>query len=133
MKKGTRIMANNEQDQARDTQAIRKERDEQGKTQGDPFEKTVDRMAGFAPHAGNVPESSPQPGQQAGETTQSDASLSGSSDNQSDDGRFSIAEEQNFDQQSDQARRVGQMPRDAGPAGAKPSDAMAKATTGKGP
>jgi uncharacterized membrane protein len=44
--------------------------------------------------------------------TQSAAALSRTGD-QPDDGRFSIAEEQNFDQQSDQARRVGQMPEEA--------------------
>ncbi|HYD82077.1 MAG TPA: SRPBCC family protein [Paucimonas sp.] len=42
--------------------------------------------------------------------TQSDSLLSQSAARQSDDGRFGIAEEQNLDQQSDAARRVGSMP-----------------------
>lgn len=49
------------------------------------------------------------------------------SDDEADDGRYSVAEEQNFDQQSDQARRVAQMPQDAGAPGAtEPAEAMAK-------
>jgi hypothetical protein len=64
---------------------------------------------------------------QAAKPMQSNAALSRSSDDQAEDGRFSVAEEQNFDQQSDEARRVGQMPQDAG--GAEPVDAMAKAMT----
>lgn len=63
---------------------------------------------------------------QAEASMQSAASLSQSPDAKADEGQFSVAEEQNFDQQSDQARRVGQMPQNAGP-GANPSDAMAKA------
>jgi carbon monoxide dehydrogenase subunit G len=48
------------------------------------------------------------------ETMQSDYSLSKSTDDESaDDGRFSIAAEVNLDQQSDQVRRVGQMPSDS--------------------
>lgn len=48
------------------------------------------------------------------ETMQSDYSLSRSADDDSaDDGRFSIAAEVNLDQQSDQVRRVGQMPSDS--------------------
>ncbi len=43
-------------------------------------------------------------------TTQSEASLSTSSGKDDGQGRFSISEEQNFDVQSDQARRVGRMP-----------------------
>lgn len=49
------------------------------------------------------------------EATQSDYSLSKSSDDESDtDGRFSVAEEVNLAQQSDSARRVGKMPKDNG-------------------
>ncbi|OWW22116.1 SRPBCC family protein [Noviherbaspirillum denitrificans] len=50
------------------------------------------------------------------QATQSPASLSQAGQDE-DDGRYSIAEEQNFDQQSDQARRVGQMPLDFDPPG----------------
>ena len=39
-------------------------------------------------------------------------SLSQSGDDDAEDGRFSVAEEQNFDQQSEQARHVGQAPDD---------------------
>ncbi len=66
---------------------------------------------------------------QADQPMQSASALSQSSDEQAEDGRFSVAEEQNFDQQSDQARRVGQMPQDIGALGQNednPSDAMAK-------
>ena len=46
-------------------------------------------------------------------------SISQSGDDGAEDGRFSVAEEQNFDQQSDQARRVGHAPEgEADPAGA---------------
>jgi hypothetical protein len=45
---------------------------------------------------------------QAGKSTQSDYSLSQSQDEQASDARFGIAEEQSFDQQSEQARRIGQ-------------------------
>jgi hypothetical protein len=49
------------------------------------------------------------------EATQSDYSLSKASDDDSDsDGRFSVAEEVNLAQQSDSARRIGQMPKDNG-------------------
>ncbi len=71
-------------------------------------------------------------GLQADETVQSANSLSQSSDDQAEDGRFSVAEEQNFDQQSDQARRVGQMPQGLAGAGVtdeNPSEAMAKSMT----
>jgi hypothetical protein len=46
--------------------------------------------------------------QQINSTGQSDNSLSQSSSDQTDDGMFSVAEEVNLDQQSDQARHVGQ-------------------------
>lgn len=52
-------------------------------------------------------------GSQANQATQSDYSLSKSADDDSaEDGRYSIAEEVNFDQQSDTVRHVGQMPQD---------------------
>jgi hypothetical protein len=72
--------------------------------------------------------SSTEAGPQADHAMQSAAALSQSSDDQAADGRFSVAEEQNFDQQSDQARQVGQMPLDldAPPGENKPSEAMAK-------
>lgn len=59
-------------------------------------------------------------GRQQEQSTQPDASLSESTEG--DDGRFSVAAEQSFDQQSDQARRVGRMPQDL--PGADPADAM---------
>lgn len=49
------------------------------------------------------------------EAMQSDYALSQSSDEAEADGRYGVAEEQNFDQQSDAARRVGQLP-EQGPA-----------------
>ncbi|HYC41723.1 MAG TPA: SRPBCC family protein [Noviherbaspirillum sp.] len=86
---------------------------------GESIGKTVGRTA-----------AEQQDSAQAGETTQSAASLSPSMDEDAEDGRYSIAEEQNFDQQSNQARRVGQMPLDfsapvSGETG--PAEAMAKA------
>lgn len=56
------------------------------------------------------------PGETEGKVdTQSDYALSRSAqDDSEDDGRFAVSEEQNFDMQSDAARRVGQAP---GPAG----------------
>jgi hypothetical protein len=60
---------------------------------------------------------------QSDQPTQSDASLS--ANDSTDDGRYSVAEEQNFDQQSSQARRVGQMPLDfSAPGENNPSEAM---------
>jgi hypothetical protein len=68
---------------------------------------------------------------QDNESTQSDYSLSKSADDRSaDDGRFSVAEEVNLDQQSDAVRHVGQMPRDTTAehhGGTAASDAMGKA------
>lgn len=67
---------------------------------------------------------------QSGERTQSPASLSQSPDDDAEDGRYSVAEEQSFDQQSNQARRVGQMPLDfsaPAPGETNPVEAMAKA------
>lgn len=62
---------------------------------------------------------------QSGQPTQSEASLS--ANDSTDDGRYSIAEEQSFDQQSSQARRVGQMPLDfSAPGENNPSEAMAE-------
>lgn len=81
-------------------------------------------------HDGEVP---PQAaGASVGKTvgrTQSEASLSTAQDD-ADDGRYSVAAEQSFDQQSNQARRVGQMPLDfdAPTAGeSDPAAAMGKA------
>lgn len=62
---------------------------------------------------------------QAGQSTQSAAALTPSTEDLSEEGDYPVAEEQNFDQQSDQARRVGQMPLDFGEAmseAAKPDD-----------
>jgi hypothetical protein len=58
--------------------------------------------------------------QQSAPDTQSDASLSQAS---GEDERFSVAEEVSLDQQSDQARRVGQPPQETG--AADPAAAMA--------
>lgn len=67
-----------------------------------------------------------QTGRETGRSTQSDYSLSKSADEDSQDGRFSVAEEVSLDMQSDQARRVGEMPRDidAPTAATDPADAM---------
>lgn len=69
---------------------------------------------------------------QAPQSVTSAPSLSQSGDDAAEDGRYSVAEEQNFDMQSDQARRVGQAPEgQSDPAGAmadslRPDDAGAK-------
>ena len=63
---------------------------------------------------------------QASDSTQSEASLSQPDAATEDDGRYSVAAEQSFDQQSDQARRVGQMPLDFGPEEAHAAEALAK-------
>ncbi|HVL74644.1 MAG TPA: hypothetical protein VM406_01400 [Noviherbaspirillum sp.] len=63
------------------------------------------------------------PPPQSDQETQSEFALSRASDDDEQDGRFSVAEEQNFDQQSDGARRVGQVPADAGAAGLAGADA----------
>jgi hypothetical protein len=61
------------------------------------------------PSAPSVASSTVRPAEpQAGKSTQSDYSLSQSQDEQADDARFGVAEEQSFDQQSEQARRIGQ-------------------------
>jgi len=74
---------------------------------------------------------------QRDDTTQSDYSLSQSSEKQTRDSRYSVAEEQNFDEQSDQARRVGRMPQDIGDeevtAQASPSEAVATTVREKSP
>jgi hypothetical protein len=64
------------------------------------------------------------PARQQDQSTQSDYGLS-----QGDDGRFRVAEEVSTDMQSDQARRVGQMPPEinASGIGATPSEAMGDA------
>lgn len=79
---------------------------------------------------GNAQAPSPR---QADQSTQSPASLSQQEAEDDDNqGVFSVAEEQNFDEQSGQARRVGRMPADAGgttPQGTgetDPSSAIAK-------
>lgn len=67
---------------------------------------------------------------QADRSTQSSNALSQSSDDTDEQGQFSVAEEISFDQQTDQARRVGQMPaaEDSGSvAGIDPADGVAKA------
>jgi hypothetical protein len=66
--------------------------------------------------------------EQEDQSMQSSPSLSRSSDEDAEDGRFSVAEEQSFDQQSDQARHVGQMQGDEGIglSGVKPTDALAQ-------
>lgn len=46
--------------------------------------------------------------------TQSDYSLSQAIDSEGDDGRFSVAEEVNLDEQTNEARRVGLPPQQAG-------------------
>lgn len=52
---------------------------------------------------------------QTNQSTQSDNALSKSADDDSaEDGRFSVAEEVSFDQQSDAVRHIGQMPPDTG-------------------
>lgn len=64
---------------------------------------------------------------QTARATQPDYSLSQNPDstgNADEDGRFSVAAEMNFDQQSDAARRVGHMPQDETSA-AKPAQDMA--------
>jgi uncharacterized membrane protein len=68
------------------------------------------------------------PGSDVDATMQSDYSLSRSS-GAADDGRFSVAEEVNWDQQSDAVRHVGQMPQDTHAerhGGAPASDAAGK-------
>ncbi|GIZ50414.1 hypothetical protein [Noviherbaspirillum aridicola] len=60
----------------------------------------------------------PQVSQQVTSASQ----LSQSGDDNAEDGRFSVAEEVNLDEQSDQARRVGQPPEGQG----DPSEAMAR-------
>lgn len=78
---------------------------------------------------GNAQSSSPL---QAGQSTQSSASLSQQEAEGDSQGVFRVAEEQSFDEQSAQARRVGQMSEDTGVAGpqrtddASPSSAVAK-------
>ncbi|HJV76709.1 MAG TPA: SRPBCC family protein [Noviherbaspirillum sp.] len=65
---------------------------------------------------------------EAGRTTQSDYSLSQAADEESENQRFSVAEEVSFDQQSDAVRHIGQAPQDihAGAEEMEPSEGMAK-------
>lgn len=72
------------------------------------------------PHAGPSGRTGTQTPQQPQQVVP-DYSLSADADD-AEDGRYSVAEEQNFDQQSDQARRVGQAPEGQG----DPAGAMAK-------
>lgn len=109
-----------------DAQVVRRDRDARGQTGGDSIGKTIGQTA---QERRDGAQSAPPAGQQADATTQSASSLSQSTDDTADDGRYSIAEEQNFDQQSDQARRVGQMPLDfdsAAPGETDPAAAMTK-------
>lgn len=76
------------------------------------------RPAGSGEHEGNA-------------GTRSEAALTPKPDQQEADGRFSVSEEQNFDEQPDQARHVGDMPQDADAPG-KPADAMAKSMQEEG-
>lgn len=92
---------------------------------GESMGKTVGRAAD---EQRDSTQSSSAAGRQARQTTQSESSLSRSPADDAEDGRYSVAEEQNFDQQSSQARRVGQMPLDFNaplPGETDPADAMA--------
>lgn len=86
---------------------------------------------------GNSGQAMPQAYPQLDESTQSEHSLSQSSEDNPQDGRYSVAEEQNFDEQSDEARRVGRMPQNVGAEGlttqASPSEAVAKTVREKSP
>jgi|GEM_PF-621223 len=62
---------------------------------------------------------------QQGRSTQSDHALS-RGDDAGQDGRFSVAEEVSFDMQSDDARRIGQLPEDPGMGAATAADALGK-------
>lgn len=75
--------------------------------------------------AGKQDATNPAAGATATRSTQSDYSLSQSSEEQAKDEPFSVAEEVNLDQQSDQARRVGKMSQDASPGSGKPAEGMA--------
>jgi uncharacterized membrane protein len=64
----------------------------------------------------------------AARTTQSETSLSQAADDEIADQRFPVAEEVNFDQQSDAARNAGHLPPElnvGGPGTANPAEAMA--------
>lgn len=92
---------------------------------GENMGKTVGRTAEEQHDSG---QSSSPAGAQVQRSTQPESSLSQTADD-AGDGRFSVAEEQNFDQQSDQARRVGQMPLDfsaPSPGETNPAEAMGK-------
>jgi hypothetical protein len=92
---------------------------------GESMGKTVGRTADEQRESAQTSSSA---GRQTQQTTQSPSSLSQSSSDDAEDGRYSVAEEQNFDQQSSQARRVGQMPLDFNaplPGETDPADAMA--------
>jgi uncharacterized membrane protein len=105
------------------------EREMQAKTQGDKLESVVRKVADREHEPDQPSAQGGADASQAGAGTQSEASLSSSAAAHADDGRFSVAEEQNLDQQSDQARRVGQMPKGgsaAGSPGVDPSGAAAE-------
>lgn len=70
-------------------------------------------------------------GIQANASTQSDLSLSQGPQEQQEAEQFQVAEEQNFDAQSEQARRIGHPPQDIGMQ-AKPGEAFAKPTDAEG-
>jgi hypothetical protein len=93
---------------------------------GESMGKTVGRTAEEQRDSG---QSSLSAGAQAQKPTQPASSLSRSPEGDAGDDRYSVAEEQSFDQQSDQARRVGQMPLDFGaplPGETDPAEAMGK-------
>lgn len=97
-------------------------------------DSAVRRSAGYAAGSegwdSNEDPGMPEQPPEMDRTTLSEVALSRMADNPSDNGRFSVAEEINLDQQSDQARRVGQLPLDldaGGQAEINPADAMAQA------
>jgi uncharacterized membrane protein len=87
---------------------------ETGAWRGEVHDAQVTMRDRDAKGQGNLAAGQRQARAPADESMQSDYSLSKSTDDGSaDDGRFSIAAEVNLDQQSDQARRVGWMPKDS--------------------
>lgn len=65
-------------------------------------------------------------------STQSDYALSQSTENDAEDGRFSVSEEVSLDMQSDEARRVGQAPSSADAVGKQAADGMGQAMKQEG-
>lgn len=91
--------------------------------------KPSDSAAGTQSQQQSAPSPESTAGKQTSQATTSEYTLSRPTDKETQDGRYSVAEEQNFDQQSDAARRVGQVPQDIGAAGltgADPADAMSQ-------